>query len=163
MKEQREHLPVYGVGPYYGISIIILTIAGIIISYMGYLDFGYFPITRIPFFLVGFIVCICGFLVWFKAALRIDNYIKENELCTNGIYSIVRNPCYSGIMLMCSGLLLFTNNVCLLILPLLYWLAMTLLMKNTEEKWLLDLYGESYSQYCKKVNRCIPWFPKKKN
>ena len=28
------------------------------------------------------------------------------------------------------------------------------------EKWLYNLYGEEYAPYCKKVNRCIPWFKK---
>ena len=38
---------------------------------------------------------------------------------------------------------------------------MTIFLKNTEEKWLSELYGQEYLDYCKKVNRCIPWFPKK--
>lgn len=33
-------------------------------------------------------------------------------------------------------------------------------MKHTEEKWLAALYGREYADYCKRVNRCIPWFPK---
>ncbi len=36
-------------------------------------------------------------------------------------------------------------------------------MKNTEEKWLLELYGIEYANYCKRVNRCIPWFSKNKD
>lgn len=38
---------------------------------------------------------------------------------------------------------------------------MTVLMKHTEEKWLKNLYGKEYEEYCKRVNRCIPWFKKK--
>ena len=37
----------------------------------------------------------------------------------------------------------------------------TFVLKRTEEKWLLNLYGDEYGQYLKRVNRCIPWFPKK--
>lgn len=88
---------------------------------------------------------------------RIDKYIKGNTLCTDGIYAWVRNPCYSGIMLMCTGTLLMANNFILLILAVIYWIFMTVLMKNTEEKWLLELYDEAYSEYCRKVNRCIPF------
>jgi len=33
---------------------------------------------------------------------------------------------------------------------------------NTEEKWLLKVYGDEYAEYKKIVNRCIPWFPKQK-
>ena len=50
------------------------------------------------------------------------------------------------------------SNVLLLPLPLIYWGLMTVMMKRTEEKWLYDAFGEEYVQYCKDVNRCIPWF-----
>lgn len=108
----KEHLPIYGVGPFYGMGIIAATVIGIVLS-------------------------------------------------VTGVYSIVRNPCYSGIMLMCMGMLFMAHNLCLLSLPFVYWLAMTILMKCSEEKWLLDLYGQEYALYCKRVNRCIPWFLKK--
>ena len=159
----KNHLPIYGVGPFYGAGIIILTVVGIVLSCLGVLDFAKLQSTKIPFILVGIVIFLGGFLVWFQAAFRIDRYIEHNELCTDGIYGIVRNPCYSGIMLMCSGALLIANNVALLLLPLLYWLAMTILMKNTEEKWLYQLYGEQYQEYCKRVNRCMPWFAKQEN
>ena len=37
------------------------------------------------------------------------------------------------------------------------WLILTVVLKNTEEKWLSNLYGEEYEKYKKSVNRCIPW------
>ena len=52
-------------------------------------------------------------------------------------------------------------NLWLLILPILFWIYMTVLLKLTEEKWLLDTFGEEYIKYCSKVNRVFPWFPKK--
>ncbi len=36
-------------------------------------------------------------------------------------------------------------------------LIMTIVLINTEEKWLLDLYGNEYADYKKRVNRLIPW------
>lgn len=155
---RKDHLPVYGVGPVYGAVVIVLTAVGIILSCAGVLDCGKYAETKIPFLVVGILVLIFGFSVWYRAAFRIDKYITSNTLCTEGIYAIVRNPCYSGIMLMCTGVLLMANNLWLLILPPVYWIFMTVLMKNTEEKWLYELYGQEYLDYCKKVNRCIPWF-----
>jgi hypothetical protein len=35
---------------------------------------------------------------------------------------------------------------------------MIIVLKKTEEKWLYKMYGEEYLDYCKRVNRCIPWF-----
>ncbi|MDE5782270.1 MAG: hypothetical protein K2I03_12475 [Lachnospiraceae bacterium] len=61
----------------------------------------------------------------------------------------------------CTGAVLIANNIILLIVPVICWLYMTLFLIRTEEKWLKELYGQEYVSYCKNVNRCIPWFPKK--
>lgn len=164
--QKSSHLPVYGVEPYYGVGIIILTFVGIVLSVMGVLDSGKITnhILTVIMVILGIILFIEGFLVWKFAAIgknSIDNYIKNNELCITGVYSIVRNPCYSGIMYMCSGIVFVAHNIWLLLLPIMFWVGMTILMKKTEEKWLTKLYGQEYVDYCKRVNRCIPWFPKK--
>ncbi|MDO5785163.1 MAG: isoprenylcysteine carboxylmethyltransferase family protein [Eubacteriales bacterium] len=161
MKDKKEHLPVYGVGPIYGMGILLATVVGIALSCMEIVPVASFSVTKIPFIIIGILITVLGFVIWFKAAFRIDKYIVSNELCTDGIYAVVRNPCYSGIMLMCTGVLFIANNLYLLILPFVYWIAMTILMKNTEEKWLYELYGQEYLDYCKRVNRCIPWFQRK--
>lgn len=157
--KKEKHLPIYGVGPIYGISIILATVVFVILSYTDTIPVLKLSVLKLPFIIIGIIVAVIGCLVWFKAAVKIDKYIVSNKLCTEGIYALVRNPCYSGIMFICDGVLFISNNLYLFILPLIYWLAMTLLMKCTEEKWLLKLYGQEYVDYCKSVNRCIP-FPR---
>lgn len=114
METKKKHLPVFGVGPIYGTGIIFATIIGIALSCLNLLPFGKIPGLRLPMLTIGALAALGGFFVWLKAAFRIDKYIVSNELCTDGIYAIVRNPCYSGIMLMCTGALLFANNLCLL-------------------------------------------------
>ena len=98
--------------------------------------------------------------MWLRAVIfsKIDLYIKNNQLMTTGIYGNVRNPIYSAFMFICTGAIVLYSNVLLLPLPLIYWGLMTVMMKRTEEKWLYDAFGEEYVQYCKDVNRCIPWF-----
>ena len=167
MQKNNGHLPVYGVGPYYGVGIIMLTLAGIVLSAVGILDSGKITGTFwiVIMIVLGAILSAGGFFVWKSAAIgknSIDIYIESNVLCTTGVYGIVRNPCYSGIMLMCDGVLFIMHNAWLFILPVVIWASMTILMKNTEEKWLANLYGSEYTDYCGRVNRCIPWFPKKR-
>ena len=125
MKKTCNHLPIFGVGPYFGVAVIALTIIGILLSVFHCLDTGLIVIywLKMVFSVLGFIIIIFGFVIWFKAAIgpkNIDYYIKENKLCTTGIYSICRNPCYSGIMIMCDGALLIAHNYWLLILPFIY-------------------------------------------
>ena len=86
---------------------------------------------------------------------------KENRLVTTGAYALVRNPIYSAAMIACTGVILIVSNAWFFVLPFIYWLFMTVLMKATEEKWLRNLYGKKYDDYCKRVNRCWPWIPVK--
>ncbi|MCI6994843.1 MAG: hypothetical protein MR875_08340 [Methanobrevibacter sp.] len=44
----------------------------------------------------------------------------------------------------------------LFVLPVIYWIVLTVVIKNTEEKWLIELYGEDYKIYSQNVNRFIP-------
>lgn len=79
---------------------------------------------------------------------------------TAGVYSLVRNPIYSAFLFFCTGALFISGNIFFYPLFFFYWLFMVVLMKCTEEKWLKNLYGREYEEYCRRVNRCIPWFPK---
>ena len=63
----------------------------------------------------------------------------------------------SSAMIACTGVILIAGNPWFFPLPLLYWLFMTVLMQATEEKWLRNLYGKEYEDYCRRVNRCWPW------
>lgn len=154
--KDKKHLPLFGVGPIYVVSILLTTVLAAVSSGKGI-------IPKIEFFrpvmlTVGAIFIIAGIGIWLSAVFgsRMDKNIIENRLVTTGIYAYVRNPMYSGVMITCTGIILCCNNIILLVLPFVYWAYMTILMKNTEEKWLLALYGKEYEEYCKKVNRCIP-------
>jgi len=90
-----------------------------------------------------------------------DASIAENRLQTGGIYAWVRNPMYSGWWMLFAGICLQWHNAWSLVTVPVNWAILTVTLKLTEEKWLLDLYGQDYANYLKRVNRCIPWFPRK--
>lgn len=89
--------------------------------------------------------------------LHFKDWRFEYSLKTDGIYAWVKNPMYSGWWMLITGISLMWHNVWLLASPLINWGIMTVVLKNTEEKWLLDLYGNEYAEYKKRVNRCISW------
>ena len=136
-----------GVGPVYVISIILLSILAMIA------DKTHLHLPRptsapleIFLFIVGLLFILSGLLIYFLAIkAKITSSIKENTLVTHGIYA----------------LFLYGSPYLALTLFLVFWLSLTILMKCTEEKWLAKLYGEAYLEYCKKVNRCLPWFQQK--
>lgn len=163
MKE-KKHLPLYGIGPALCCSMAIVTAIGVWLSIKGMIP-GNIENKTIQKILivVGILLVIEGIVLFFCADLHgnLQENIKANHLKTNGSYKFVRNPCYCLFFLSCIGAICFAHNLVLFVLPFLLWLEMTIVLVNTEEKWLKKLYGKEYEEYCKKVNRCIPWFPKK--
>ncbi len=160
MKKQN-HLPLYGVGPVYVYVIAALTAAAVLMRNTSFFPSGKLDAIHSPLLVLGIILILAGAALWVYAVLisKIDDGIKENRLVTTGAYALVRNPIYSAAMIVCTGVILIVSNAWFFVLPFVYWLFMTVLMKATEEKWLEDLYGKEYKDYCKRVNRCWPWFP----
>ena len=161
--KKEEHLPIFGVGPLYGTVVFLLTAGAVWCRDLPIFSFGKIDALSTPMMILGILLLLAGLCLWAYAAVfsGMLEGIKTNHLVTTGIYACVRNPLYCGLTMAHSGVLFMTGNVLFLVLPFLFCLFMTILMIHTEEKWLHDLYGEEYEEYCKRVNRCIPWFPKK--
>ncbi|MCR4750655.1 MAG: isoprenylcysteine carboxylmethyltransferase family protein [Lachnospiraceae bacterium] len=156
---ESQKLPMFGIGPYLILGIGIITLIGMILSgtfLKGGILYGSWIIL---FRIIAIFLMIVGIFVWYKGAFgsNMDESITENILMTKGIYSWVRNPMYSGWWIFMIGLILMFHNAWLLIIPVINWGIMTVVLMNTEEKWLLDLYKTEYEDYKKKVNRCIPF------
>lgn len=134
------------------------------LSRKGYLAAGFCSRGKIIFTAAGILFVLIGAALWFMAVVveKINGKAREAKLATTGVYGLVRNPVYSAFIFIFTGVLLFEANYLLLLLPIVYWIFLTVLMKNTEEKWLLREFGEEYAVYCREVNRVIPWFRKKK-
>lgn len=157
--EQRGHLPIIGVGPVIVIPQLLLTAAGFILSRLLLIPCVNLGIFSLPCDILGIFFIIFGIYLWVCANFKekIKDGIKNNHLITAGVYSMTRNPIYSAFFLLCSGILLTANNLLLFVVPIICWIYLTVLLKITEEKWLLHLYGNEYKAYCKRVNRIIPW------
>lgn len=157
--KEGQKLPLFGVGPYIVYGIAMVNVIGIILlEYVFKIGILESPWTII-FRIVGSLMIVLGGVIWYIGALRsdMDASITENRLQTKGIYALVRNPMYSGWWIALSGITLMWHNAWMLILPVIDWAIMTVALINTEEKWLLDLYGNEYAEYKKRVNRLIPW------
>ena len=165
MKSQEFKMPAFGVGPIYVITCLILTIGGICLHIKGYLYQGELREGKIFFLIAGTLLILLGIFLWVQAVIveKINKKVKEKKLITGGVYSIVRNPVYSAFIFIFTGILLLTANYILLILPFIFWVLLTILMKNTEEKWLKNEFGKEYEIYLKEVNRVIPWIRRKSN
>lgn len=158
MKSQEFKMPIFGVGPIYVITCLILTIAGIWLHLNGCIYQGKIIKGKMFFIIAAIFMILLGIYLWIQAVIvqKINKKVTEKKLIPTGVYSIVRNPVYSEFIFIFTDLLLFTANYILLILPFVFWAFLTILMKNTEEKWLKNEFGKEYEVYSKKINRVIP-------
>ena len=156
-----QKLPLFGIGPYMIFGMGLVTLIGIIlfgyVFKIGILEMPWIMVFRIT----GALLIVSGIFIWFIGAVRsdMDDHIESNKLKTSGIYAWVRNPMYSGWWIAFAGITFMWHNIWMLVLPVINWIIMTITLINSEEKWLLDLYGAEYETYKTKVNRCIPWKP----
>ena len=160
---KKDHLPLYGVGPFYVYCVVLLTVAAVLMRNLSFLSSGRVDPLRVPLLVLGIIFIVLGVVLWVMAVFgaKIDANIVKNQLVTTGVYAWVRNPIYSAFMIISTGVVLILGNLWFFVVPVLEWVFMTVLMRNTEEKWLLKQYGKDYEEYCSRVNRCWPWIPKK--
>ena len=113
---KKNTLPVFGVGPIYAVSCIILTVLGLFLKKKGFLDSGELPALKQVAMVIGGLLIFIGITVWIYAVIiqKISDEIKVGHLVTSGIYSIVRNPIYLAFLCVCTGVLITAHNVFLL-------------------------------------------------
>lgn len=160
--ETQKPLSQLGIGPFYAATVILLTLAALLLDRAGLLPDCELP--ELPLKVLAVICALTGVLLWVHAVIvgKITRHIRENQLVTTGVYGWVRNPIYSAFMFLMWGVLLWNGNAVLLILCPVYPLLMTVMVKYTEEKWLAERYGRAYRDYCRNVWRCIPRPPIKR-
>ena len=121
---------------------------------------GVWPLPA-PLTIAGCALVVAALLVIVRAqhemaaSWRIGIDPKRTDLVTRGLFRVVRNPIFSGVLAIATGLAL------LLPCP---WTVMTLLMAaiviaiqtRLEEQHLLALHGDAYRRYASKVGRFFP-------
>ena len=157
-QDKRQKMTTYGAAPYLYISILVLNLTGLLMSQSvlqsGLLKGGFKDL----FYLIGFLLMLVAARIqWLSGVTSfISTTIQTSELKTTGIYARTRNPIYFSWWLSSIGVTLTMHNMWLLILIPIQWVLLTVVIRITDEKWLYELHGEAYKDYCARVNRWIP-------
>jgi protein-S-isoprenylcysteine O-methyltransferase Ste14 len=124
-----------------------------------------FPITEnAAIYYVGLLFICVGVVLRFLVIIylgkffTVDVAIKENhKLKTDGFYKYVRHPSYSASLLSFIGFgLSFNNWISLLILVVIISTAFLIRIK-TEEKVLINYFGDAYLNYINNTKKLIPF------
>ena len=90
----------------------------------------------------------------------VNKKVYADDLVTEGMFSICRNPLYFGNMLIYAGeFLMFGNLACFILGVLSFWFIYECIIA-AEENYLRNKFGSGYDEYCKDVPRWIPDFPR---
>ncbi|MGU3374541.1 methyltransferase family protein [Chryseobacterium sp. M5A1_1a] len=82
---------------------------------------------------------------------------KDHQLITNGVYKYIRHPAYSACIIAFIGIGLALNNwLSLFIAVIPGFLALNRRIES-EEKALMDTFGNEYTQYRKKTKKWLPF------
>ena len=155
--DQKKHqkIPTYGAAPYLFITMLVLNLTGLLLSQSvlqsRLLKGGFKDL----FYLIGFLLMVVAARLSGVKSF-ISTSIQTSELKTTGIYARTRNPIYFSWWLSSIGITLTLHNMWLLILIPIQWVLLTVVIRITDEKWLYELHGEAYKEYCARVNRWIP-------
>ena len=155
--DQKKHqkIPTYAAAPYLFITMLVLNLTGLLLSQSvlqsRLLKGGFKDL----FYLIGFLLMVVAARLSGVKSF-ISTSIQTSELKTTGIYARTRNPIYFSWWLSGIGITLTLHNMWLLILIPIQWVLLTVVIRITDEKWLYELHGEAYKDYCARVNRWIP-------
>jgi protein-S-isoprenylcysteine O-methyltransferase Ste14 len=84
--------------------------------------------------------------------------IKQNhQLVTKGIYQYIRHPMYASFLLNSFVRILITANWMTMLPSFLAIVIMCFIRIPSEEKMMLETFGEDYHQYMQKSKRLIPF------
>lgn len=110
----------------------------------------------------GILVLVLGLVLFAVALKQLGENLTPNprpldhaQLVTSGLYSVVRHPIYSSLILLSFGLTLATQSLPSVVTAL-FVLGFFHLKANREERWLVEKYPE-YRDYAARVKKLIPW------
>jgi protein-S-isoprenylcysteine O-methyltransferase Ste14 len=111
----------------------------------------------------GFMLMLLGCVITVVAQLQMrDSWrvgVDERErtsLVTAGLFSVVRNPIFAGILLLTAGLLCIAPNVVSIAAFASALLGIEIHVRQVEEPYLLRTHGGQYLAYAQAVGRFVP-------
>ena len=111
--------------------------------------------------LIGPAFIVAGLILVYKSAADLKENLSpwpvatdpkagRGSLINEGIYSYIRHPMYSGLLMGMGGLSILTNSSTRLLLTFALYLVLDM-KSNFEEASLAETYGSDYDEYKSKV------------
>ena len=121
------------------------------------LVFDYQVSLSILFVLIGLASALPSFRLFARKKTTISPFTpsETSVLLTEGMYRYSRNPMYLGLLLLVIAATIWFGTWFGIVISLFFILLINILQIISEEEALLQIFGEKYVEYKKKVRRWI--------
>ncbi len=156
---EKEKIATDGTLLIFRIAIPVAIFSSLTIYFIGW---GTYPISTLIY--PGALLVVIGLIIRWYAIFSLGKafqvnvtIVKDQQLMKTGIYSLVRHPSYTGLLLYYFGLgMIMHNYICLAILIVLPVFAVAMRIQK-EEQFLSDHFGDEYRDYCRNSKRLFPY------
>jgi protein-S-isoprenylcysteine O-methyltransferase Ste14 len=104
---------------------------------------------------ISIIILIPGVTIWIWSVVLILTKVPKKELITNGPYSLVKHPLYTGVALLVLPWIGFLFNTWLGALIGIILYIGSRIFSPEEEEILSKTFGTTWDEYCNRVK--MPW------
>jgi protein-S-isoprenylcysteine O-methyltransferase Ste14 len=99
---------------------------------------------------------LAGFLLLKRNGKSTGNFEETTTLVRSGVYSLIRHPLYFSLFLLGTGIMMKDPAVSAVILGVVNLIAVWF-TAMTEEKEMIEKFGESYKEYMSETKMFIPF------
>jgi len=142
--------------------MVVLFFVSLGLDSMSHFIFGYSTVVleaaSFPQLLLGTIVFLCfGLYLVSKAHKAVFNEGQaQPKFIDSGVYAVVRHPMYLGTLLCCLSFLFISLSLLSIVIWIVFFIFYDM-MATYEERSLIQILGEEYIEYQKRVPK---WFPR---
>ena len=139
----------------------IITLLSIVIIYLFERKIEYSQLhlkaIAITFLILGLTLIFLAVLKFIKTKTTVDptRPHKTSNLVITGIYKLTRNPMYLGMLFLIMAYAIYNNNIFGCIVVPIFIFYINKFQIEPEEIEMRKKFGESFENYCKKVNRWL--------
>jgi len=147
-----------------GLLWVVMIVIPFIYSATNWLDFADYNLPLWAGWL-GVFLLVCALLIFARAHKDLKTnwsptleIFEKHTLVTNGIYGYIRHPMYASQWLWVIAQILLLQNWLAGPIGLVLFIPFYVLRVRAEEEMMMDVFGNQYHDYMKKVGGVIPKF-----